>query len=250
MKVHVYPDPTTLGCAAAHKAAVVLNKAIDLRGSARLVLSTGMSQFETLSALVDEPVDWSRVELFHLDEYIGLPISHPASFRRYLLDRFINKVPLKCAHLVDGEGDITAHIASLNLEISKTPVDLGLIGIGENAHIAFNDPPADFDIDIPYIVVLLDEACRRQQVGEGWFTGLAQVPAQAISMSVRQILRCTTIISSVPHAVKADAMYRTLTQNVSNLIPATILKTHPDVSLFLDDASATRVSPELRALFT
>ena len=250
MNVQIYPDSPALGLAAAKKAAAILNQAIRERGRARLVLSTGMSQFDTLSALLDEPVDWSKVELFHLDEYIGLPVSHPASFRRYLLDRFISKINLKSVHLVDGEGDVAAKMAQLKTDITAAPIDLGLIGIGENAHIAFNDPPADFTVDEPYIIVNLDENCKKQQVGEGWFPDIAHVPSQAISMSVRQILRCTQIISCVPHAVKATAIRKTLEQDVNNLVPATILKTHPEVWLFLDEASASGLSPDLRTRFS
>ena len=249
MYIQIFPDSAALGSAAAKKAAAILNESIQTRGTARLILSTGMSQFDTLSALVAEPVDWSRVELFHLDEYIGLPLSHPASFRRYLLDRFISKVSLKSVHLVDGEGDAAAQIALLNAAISSAPPDLGLIGIGENGHIAFNDPPADFDTGEPYIIVNLDENCKKQQVGEGWFPDPDHVPAQAISMSVRQILRCGTIISCVPHAVKATAVRLTLEQDISNRIPATALKKHPDVTLFLDEASAAGLSLELRVRF-
>jgi len=250
MNVQVYPDSPSLGRAAAKKAAAILNEAIHERGQARLVLSTGMSQFETLSALIDEPVDWTKVDLFHLDEYIGLPVSHPASFRRYLLDRFIGKVQLRSVHLVDGEGDVAANMAQLKAAIREAPIDLGLIGIGENAHIAFNDPPADFVVDEPYIVVNLDENCKKQQVGEGWFPDTAHVPSQAISMSVRQILRCARIISCVPHAVKATAIRKTLEQDVNDLVPATILKTHQDVSLFLDEASASGLTPDLPACFS
>lgn len=242
MRIRVLKDPVALGQAAADQAVDVLKKAIAERGSARLILSTGMSQFETLQALLASDLDFSRVELFHLDEYIGLPTSHPASFRRYLQERFISKTNLKAVHLVDGEGDLEKTIAGLNAAVTAAPIDLGLIGIGENAHVAFNDPPADFDTEEPYIIVDLDDDCKNQQVGEGWFPDLDAVPAQAISMSVKQILKCKTIISCVPHAVKAKAVARTLNNPVSNLIPATILKTHADVTLYLDEASAGQLT--------
>ena len=250
MKINISKTPVALGEAAAAKAAKVLRQAIEAKGKARLILSTGQSQFETLQALLAEAIDWSKVELFHLDEYIDLPDSHPASFRRYLLDRFISKIQLKSVHLVNGEGDVDAHIKALNEAVSAEQVDLGLIGIGENAHIAFNDPPADFTTEQPYIIVKLDDACKSQQVREGWFPDLDHVPTHAISMSVRQILKCKTIISCVPHAVKAKAVSLTLEKPVSNEIPATILKTHSDVTLFVDTASAATLSEDVIARFS
>lgn len=250
MKIFIFKTPEDLGKAAAEQAAKVLNEAICKKGKARLVLSTGQSQFETLQALVESDVDWKKVEMFHLDEYIGLPITHEASFRRYLMDRFISKVPLMAVHLVDGEGDVKETIKKLNEAIKAEPIDLGLIGIGENAHIAFNDPPADFATQEPFIIVELDENCKKQQVREGWFPDLEHVPDKAISMSVQQILKCRTIISCVPHAVKAKAVKMTLESPVSNQIPATILKTHPDVTLYLDEASASLLTPELIRQFT
>jgi glucosamine-6-phosphate deaminase len=246
MKINISKDPVSLGEAAARQAAKVLSEAIAKNGKARLILSTGQSQFETLQALLASAVDWSRVEMFHLDEYIDLPVSHPASFRRYLNERFISKIQLKAVHLVDGEGDIQATIQALSEAVAAEPVDLGLIGIGENAHIAFNDPPADFTTEEPYIIVNLDDDCKKQQVREGWFPDLAHVPSRAISMSVRQILKCKTIISCVPHAVKADAVRRAVESPVSNQVPASILKTHPDITLYLDEASASGLSEKQR----
>lgn len=249
MKIQILETPAALGQAAALQAAKVLNEAIAKNGQARLLLSTGQSQFETLQALLATDVDWRCVELFHLDEYIDLPISHPASFRRYLNERFISKIQLKAVHFVDGEGDIQTTIRALSAAVTAEPVDLGLIGIGENAHIAFNDPPADFTTAEPYIIVSLDDDCKAQQVREGWFPDLAHVPARAISMSVRQILKCKTILSCVPHAVKANAVRRTLESPVSNQVPASILKTHPDVTLYLDEASASGLSDKLKQSF-
>ncbi len=238
MHLHVYHTPEEMGQGAAIQIAKQLNKAIALRGEARLLLSTGASQFPMFEALQKQIVDWQCVELFHLDEYIGLPESHPASFRRYLKERFICDLPLKEVHLISGEGDIAATIAQLNEEVSKKPIDVGVVGIGENGHIAFNDPPADFETCEPYLVVTLDERCKQQQVGEGWFGSLDEVPKQAISMSVHQILKCEHIISVVPHAVKAQAVKNTLQGEVSPLVPATALKTHADWNLYLDAASA------------
>lgn len=181
--------------------------------------------------------------MFHLDEYIGLPLSHPASFRKYLLERFITKVPaLKAAYLINGESDPIAECARVGALIEQNPIDVALVGIGENGHLAFNDPPADFDTEDPYIVVQLDDACRRQQLGEGWFHSLQEVPAQAISMSIKQILKSKHIICSVPDARKALAVKNSLENEVGNLYPASILQTHPHCSFYFDTNSAQLLS--------
>lgn len=239
--VNVSPTPQELGARAAATIARLLNDAVAEKGSARLILSTGASQFETLDALVKLDVAWDKVEMFHLDEYVGLPESHIASFRKYLKERFVSKLPLKAAYFVNGEGDVEANIEALTKELRKSPVDVGVIGIGENGHIAFNDPPADFETDAAYKVVTLDERCRKQQVGEGWFATVDDVPKQAITMCVKQIMACRHIITSVPHTVKAEAIYNTITKPVTPDVPATMLKTHPDWNLFIDDASAAQL---------
>ncbi len=239
--VTIADSPQQLGQKAAKKIAALLGEAIAASGEARIILSTGASQFETMEALIQSDVDWSKVEMFHLDEYVDLPESHPASFRKYLKERFVSKVGLKAAHFVSGEGDVEANIAALNAELRKKPVDVGVIGIGENGHIAFNDPPADFDTEEPYKVVVLDDRCKQQQVGEGWFRTIADVPVTAITMTPRQILSCKHIVSSVPHAVKAEAVYNTLTKALDPMIPATLLKTHPDWNLFIDRESAGKL---------
>ena len=244
MKVIVADNCRLMGELAARQAAGVINRAVEDHGAARIVLSTGASQFDTLSALVRQNVDWSRVEMFHLDEYVDLPETHPASFRKYLKERFVSRVPLKRAHFVDGTRE---GIAALTEELRSAPIDLGLIGIGENGHIAFNDPPADFETGEAYIVVNLDERCRRQQVGEGWFATVNDVPSQAVSMTVRQIMRCETIISCVPYAVKAEAVYKTLTSPLTPSVPATMLKQHARFSLYLDRDSAARVNVDIAA---
>lgn len=226
-----------LGKRAAWEIALTILSAIEDRGKARIILSTGQSQFETLKELVEFPVDWSKVEMFHLDEYVGIDESHPASFRRYLKERFVSKVNPGIVHFVKG----IDFIPSLTEELRKEDIDLGVIGIGENAHIAFNDPPADFQTDEAYKVVTLDERCRAQQVGEGWFKSISEVPEKAITMCVKEIMRAKHIISAVPHKVKAEAVYRTITSSVSPYIPATILKTHPDWQLFLDKDSASKL---------
>ena len=237
--INVKPNPAELGRAAAEKATEAINLAIKQRGLARVVLSTGQSQFETISSLLEQKIDWGKVEVFHLDEYIGMPETHPASFRKYLKERFVAQISgLKAIHYVNGEGDFEAHIADLTKIIRSAPIDVALIGIGENAHIAFNDPPANFDSDEAYIVVELDEKCKNQQVGEGWFKTIDDVPKKAITMTVKQILASKTIISAVPHKSKENAVKEVLTNPVDPMIPATILKTHADWHLYTDAASA------------
>lgn len=241
MNINISSSPAELGKRAASLVVSKLKEAILKKGEARLLVSTGSSQFDTLKALVESDVDWSKVEVFHLDEYIGLDESHPASFRKYLYERFINHIPVKKFYPVDGNGDAAGNIARLSEEILKKPIDVGVIGIGENAHIAFNDPPADFETTQPYLIVHLDERCRLQQVNEGWFPSLEAVPPTAISMSVHRIMQCKIIISSVPHLVKAEAVAGTLTNELTNIVPATMLKQHPDWNLFLDDFSASSI---------
>lgn len=242
-KIQVSNTPKELGKAAAIKIAGYIREAIEEKGSARIILSTGASQFDTIDALVQEDISWDKVEMFHLDEYVGLPESHVASFRKYLKERFVSKVNLKAAHFVNGEGDVQANIEALAQELSRSPVDVGVIGIGENAHIAFNDPPADFETGEAYLVLELEEKCKQQQVGEGWFASVEEVPVRAITMSVRQILACKHIVSAVPYKVKAEAVKNTLTMPVTNQVPATILKTHPDWSLYIDSDSASQIFP-------
>lgn len=243
MIISISPNPAELGKAAARLAAGKLNDAIYLHGEARMVVSTGSSQFELFRALISEKVEWSKVEIFHLDEYIGIPITHKASFRKYLYERFIDMVPVKKFHPVNVSGDIRALIAELTDEIRKGPLDLGLIGIGVNGHIAFNDPPADFETHDAYIIVNLDDQCKMQQVNEGWFETFNDVPDSAVSMSVWQIMQCKSIISVVPRLVKAEAVRKTLGGNLTNLLPATMLKKHIDWNLFLDKDSASEIIP-------
>ena len=227
------------GRKAAQKAAQLINEAISAKGHARIILSTGASQFEMFDVLVKLDVDWSKVEMFHLDEYVGLPETHIASFRKYLKERFVNIVRPAAAHFVNGEGDVQKNIEELTRELRRDEIDVGIIGIGENGHIAFNDPPADFDAAEAYRVVNLDHKCRMQQVGEGWFATVDDVPKQAISMLPKQIMACKVIISVVPHSVKAKAVYDTITQKVNNMVPATLLKTHPEWYLYIDDDAAS-----------
>lgn len=242
MLVRIFDDKTELGKAAAAQAAELMKEAIRATGRVRIIAATGASQFDFLAALTATPgIEWSRVELFHLDEYIGLPISHPASFRRYLIERLISKTGIEHHHLLDGEHNPQTVCEQVGRELNAAPINVALVGIGENGHLAFNDPPADFETEQPYLIVRLDEACRRQQVGEGWFADLSEVPKQAISMSVRQILRAENIICVVPDERKAAAVRACLEDDISPLAPASILRTHPAVTLYLDRASASQL---------
>jgi glucosamine-6-phosphate deaminase len=241
MNISISPTAAELGNSAARLTAEKINEVLARNGEARMVVSTGSSQFEMFQALVKEKVDWTKVTVFHLDEYIGLPVTHKASFRKYLYERFINLVPVKKFYSVDVEGNIAGRIRELSAALLKKPLDLGLIGIGVNGHIAFNDPPADFNTRDAYIVVKLNEQCKIQQVDEGWFKTMEDVPDEAVSMSVWQIMQCRTIISVVPHLVKAEAVKNTLTSRVTNTVPATILKTHNNWHLFLDKNSASGI---------
>jgi glucosamine-6-phosphate deaminase len=247
MQIKTYVDRQTMSRAAAEHAAELLRSALARSGSARLIAATGASQFEFLEALTAAPgIDWSRVELFHLDEYVGLPVDHPASFRKYLLERLINKVGIGSSHLLDGEADPHRVAADVGRTLRQAAVDVAFVGIGENGHLAFNDPPADFETDEPYLVVTLDEACRRQQVGEGWFASIADVPGQAISMSIRQILESRDIICVVPDQRKAEAVKACLEGDVSPLAPASILQTHARTTVYLDRESASLLTPAVR----
>ena len=243
MKKFIFDTPEQLGQKAAEQAAALLNAAINEKGSARLLLSTGASQFETIKALRAKAVDWTKVEMFHLDEYIGIGSDHPASFVKYLKERFIcGDLPLAAAYFIDGLKNPQDSIAETNEAILRAPIDAALIGIGENAHIAFNDPPADFDTKEPFIIVTLDEACKAQQVREKWFPTLDDVPKTAVTMTVHRIMQSKVIISCVPFSQKAKAVADTLNNDVTNMVPATILKTHGDWTLYLDRDSAALVS--------
>ncbi len=250
MKLYVLDNKQELGEAAGKKISEVIQGAIDHQGYARIVLSTGASQFETLETLVKEDIDWSKVTMFHLDEYVNLPITHIASFRKYLTERFVNIVHPGAVYFVNGEGDVQKNIAELTMKLTELPIDIGVIGIGENAHIAFNDPPADFDTKESYIVVNLNERCKQQQVGEGWFATTADVPKQAISMTPYRIMKCKCIISPVPKACKKEAVYAVLSSDkVDNMVPGTLLKTHPNFHLYIDQDSASLCDKALLAKY-
>ena len=234
-----------LGRAAAEKAALTLRAAIRDLGKARIIAATGTSQLEFLAALTAAPdVDWRRVELFHLDEYIGLPASHPASFRKYLMERLIRPTGIVSYHLLGGDVESDAAVVAdkIGKELNSAPIDAALVGIGENGHLAFNDPPADFETEAPFLRVELDEACRHQQLHEGWFADISEVPRQAITMSVRQILKAKEIIATVPEARKAKAVKACLEGEISPWAPASALRMHANTTVFLDTESAALLS--------
>ena len=245
MQTRVFPDKVSLGEAAAGEAASALRDTLARQGRACVVAATGASQFEFLEALVRAPdVDWRRTVFFHLDEYVGLPATHPASFRRYLKERLADRIHPGAFHFIEGDRpDPEAEARRVGELIRGCEIDLAFVGIGENGHLAFNDPPADFATEEPYIVVRLDEACRRQQLGEGWFPSLEDVPRRAISMSIRQIMKARRILCVVPDARKAAAVRDTLTGEVSPWRPASALQRHPAATVYLDVDSAALLEP-------
>jgi len=240
LQLEVFDTKAELGQAAARDAATIINKAISERGTAYVIAATGASQFEFLDSLVVEEIDWGKVVFFHLDEYVGLPETHPASFRRYLKERILSRVQPRSFHLINGEaGDVYEECRRVGELISRETIDVAFVGIGENGHLAFNDPPADFEVDESYIVVNLDQRCRQQQVGEGWFKSLDEVPTQAISMSIRQILRSRHILCIAPDQRKAAAVKNCVERQVNPMQPASILQKHDSVTLYLDRESAS-----------
>jgi glucosamine-6-phosphate deaminase len=248
MLVRIFNSRESLGEAAAEQAAAAIRRAIAANGQARIIAATGTSQAAFLNALTKlDGVAWAKVEAFHLDEYIGLPITHRASFRKILLEQLMQKAGIVNYHLLEGDApDPDEVIRRVGKQLASSPIDVAFLGIGENSHIAFNDPPADFETEDPYIMVELDEACRRQQVGEGWFADISQVPKRAISMSVRQILKAKELVVVVPESRKALAVKACLEDAISSLAPASILRTHPHATVYLDRDSAALLSPALR----
>ena len=240
MTIKVFSSKATLAQAAADHAAAIIRDAISEHGEARIIAATGASQFDFLDALTKiTDIDWDRVEMFHLDEYVGITEQAPASFCRYLRERLIDKVGLKKYHLLDGKQAPAAVIERVSAEIRKAPIDIAFVGVGENGHLAFNDPPADFDTEEAYIVVNLDEACRKQQLGEGWFPTLADVPQQAISMTIQQIMKAEQILCIAPDARKANAIKACFSGEVSPMAPASILQRHQNATIYLDKESAS-----------
>ncbi len=248
VRVKIFHTKAELSKAAAEHAAASLRQLLGEKHTVRLIAATGASQFEFLEKLTAATgIDWARVEMFHLDEYVSLPITHPASFRRYLQERLIRKAKIEKYHLLNGESDPERVAVEVGRELAKAPVDLAFVGIGENGHLAFNDPPANFETEEPYIVVTLDEACRRQQVGEGWFATLEEVPERAISMSVRQILNANEIIAVVPDDRKARAVKECFEGEISSMHPASILRQHANTTIYLDQSSAALLSDKAKA---
>jgi glucosamine-6-phosphate deaminase len=249
MLIKVFEDRVSLGKAAAEQAAAAIRRAITERGWARIIAATAASQLEFLDALTKMPrIDWSKVEAFHLDEYIGLPVTHPGSFRKMLLEQLVRKTGIVNYHLLDGDAADPAEVVQREgRALASMPVDIAFLGIGENGHIAFNDPPADFKTEEPYIIVNLDEACRQQQVGEAWFADISQVPKRAISMSARQILKAKEILAVVPGPRKAQAVKLCLEGTVSPMAPASILRTHANATVYLDQQSASLLGPALQS---
>jgi glucosamine-6-phosphate deaminase len=240
MEIRVFDSKVELGRAAAARAAATIGQAVARVGAARVIAATGASQFEFLNALTATPgVAWDRVEMFHLDEYVGMSATHPASFRRYLRERIVDRVHPRAFHFLAGDAaDPLAECRRVGALIATAPVDVAFVGIGENGHLAFNDPPADFATEEPYLVVTLDEPCRRQQLGEGWFATLDDVPRRALSMSIRQILKSREILCIVPDARKARAVHECLDGEVTPLHPSSILQTHDATTVYLDRSSA------------
>jgi glucosamine-6-phosphate deaminase len=247
MLLKVFDDKLSVGRAAARHAALTIRAAIKQRGGCRMVAATAASQREFLEALTSEAdIDWARVEAFHLDEYIGLPMTHPGSFRKMLMEQLISKSGITQYHLLDGDAADPSSVArKVGSALASAPVDIAFLGVGENGHIAFNDPPADFETEEPYIVVNLDEACRRQQVGEAWFADISQVPTQALSMSVRQIMKSKEILAVVPDQRKAQAVKSCFEGEITPMAPASILRTHPKATVYLDRNSASLLSRAL-----
>jgi glucosamine-6-phosphate deaminase len=245
MVIKTFNDKRTLGANAAEQAAATIRRAIQQKSKARIIAATGASQFEFLEALTAQPnIDWSKVEMFHLDEYVGIPPTHPASFSRYLRERLIGKTGITNYHLLSGEDNPAEVIRITGQALRSAPIDIAFVGIGENGHLAFNDPPANFDTEVPYLVVTLDEACRRQQMGEGWFPTLKDVPEHAISMSVRQIMKSDEIICIAPDARKANAIKACIEGEISPMAPASILRNHANTTVYLDQHSAALLSAE------
>jgi glucosamine-6-phosphate deaminase len=244
MRIKVFDDKHLASRAAAEQAALAIRRAITQQDGARIVAATAASQVDFLDALTRaSAIDWRRVELFHLDEYVGLPITHPGSFRKMLLQQLVSKTGIANYHLLQGDAaDPEEAAREVSRIISSQPVDIAFLGIGENGHIAFNDPPADFEAEEPYIVVELDEACRQQQVGEAWFADISQVPTHAISMSVQQILKAKEILAVVPDTRKAKAVQLCFEGEISPMAPASILRSHPDATIYLDKHSASLLS--------
>ena len=252
MRLSVHDSSDAMAKAAAETAARILRGAVAQKGHAAFIAATGASQFGFLQHLVATPgIAWERTTMFHLDEYIGFSADHPASFRRYLRERLTGRVSIGTVHFIEGDSpNPQQELDRLNRILAATPIDVAFVGIGENGHLAFNDPPADFQVEMPYIIVNLDEACRRQQFGEGWFKSLEDVPKRAISMSVKQIMKSAHIICTVPEHRKAQAVKACLEGEIGPMVPASILRRHPECFLFLDREAASQLASSTLAAWS
>jgi glucosamine-6-phosphate deaminase len=240
MPVVVHPDLAALARAAAQDASRTIRAAVTARGVAHAMFATGNSQLAFVDALVELPeVPWADVVVFHMDEYVGVGPEHPAGFRRWIRERIAERVHPRAAHYVDGLADPAAECDRYATLLRDHPLDLCCLGIGENGHLAFNDPPvADFNDPLDVKVVVLDAACRRQQVNEGHFPGIDDVPREALTVTVPALLRAGTVLAIVPEARKAEPVQAALRGPVSTSCPASVLRTRDNVTLHLDRQSA------------
>ena len=243
LNVAIYDEPISMGKASADFVEERLTEAIEQNGTANLILATGASQFSFLEALKEREIDWQHITVFHLDEYKGISDQHPASFRKYLKERILDEVMPKKIFFLNGDAkDLEEEMETYSIALRAHPIDLACIGIGENGHIAFNDPHvADFNDPKLVKLVNLDDACRNQQLGEGWFATFEDVPEQALTLTITAIMRCKAISCVVPDERKANAVYNTLYGKVSTNCPASILRTHTNAKLFLDNSSASMI---------
>ena len=246
MQVRIFPNSDALAHVAAHEAAALIRAAVQRNGHARIVVATGNSQVAMMAKLVVLPdIPWAQVEAFHLDEYVGLPATHPASFRFWIRTRFEEKVRPGVVHYLEGDAaDLDAELERYAALLAAGPLDLAFIGIGENGHIAFNDPPvADFLDPLRVKRVPLDEMCRLQQVGEGHFSNLAAVPKEAVTFTCSQLMAAENLVCSVPDLRKSNAVKDSLEGPLSEACPGSLLRVHPRATLYLDTESASKLSP-------
>jgi glucosamine-6-phosphate deaminase len=241
MKINIHEDKKNTSKFAAEKAKDILIETIEKKGKAVFVIATGNSQLDFLDYLVNlEDIDWSKTTLYHLDEYVGINEDHRASFRKYIRNNFISKVgEIKKVNLIDGMNNPERECQRLNKIIAEDEIDISFVGIGENGHLAFNEPPADFETEDPFIVVELDEMSRKQQVKEGWFDSIKSVPKKAITMTIKEIMSSEHIICTVPEKRKAEAVKNCLgNEIITPDYPASILKKHKSTYVYLDENSA------------
>lgn len=252
LKIQIHPNAASAGAAAAEAAAEELQELIKKNGDIGVIVATGASQLETIRALVQIPgLPWKRVRAFHMDEYIGIATDHPASFRRYLREELVNHVPIHKFFEVNGNAlDPEQACRDYAAELRSANPQLCLLGIGENGHLAFNDPgEADFNDPLDMKIVHLDTVCRQQQAAEGWFKSFEDVPDRAMTLTIPTLFRVPQLIVSVPGRRKAKIVRRTLEEPITTDCPATILRTHPDVTIYLDEESAAELD-NVRAVAT